>query len=112
MRRRSAGQHEVVDEYAPHRAALRLGQVNGQALAQEDLPQGPDPQQHQRVAVEPVAESVPGAELRPGFPWYALFLARINRVTLRDSLRCPGLALWDEERRRMIRFDELDRVGA
>jgi len=31
-------------------------------------------------------------------------LGRIGRLSLRDSLRCLGLALWDEEARKMISF--------
>ena len=31
-------------------------------------------------------------------------LAKIGRVTLRDSIRCAGLALWDEESGRLISF--------
>jgi omega-6 fatty acid desaturase (delta-12 desaturase) len=31
-------------------------------------------------------------------------LRTINRLTLRDSLRCARLALWDEQKRRLVRF--------
>jgi omega-6 fatty acid desaturase (delta-12 desaturase) len=34
-------------------------------------------------------------------------LMSINRLTLRDSLKCARLKLWDEDARRLIRFDEL-----
>ncbi|HEY8193857.1 MAG TPA: fatty acid desaturase, partial [Hyphomicrobium sp.] len=34
-------------------------------------------------------------------------LKSINRLTLRDSIRCARLKLWDENERRLIRFDEL-----
>ncbi|MBY0558223.1 MAG: fatty acid desaturase [Hyphomicrobium sp.] len=34
-------------------------------------------------------------------------LKSINRLTLRDSIRCARLKLWDEDQRRLIRFDEL-----
>lgn len=34
-------------------------------------------------------------------------LKAINRLTLADSLKCASLKLWDEQARRMIRFDEL-----
>lgn len=34
-------------------------------------------------------------------------LGRISRLTPRASLRCVGLALWDEDARRLIRFSEL-----
>lgn len=34
-------------------------------------------------------------------------LESINRLTLRDSLRCARLKLWDEGQRRLIGFDEL-----
>lgn len=34
-------------------------------------------------------------------------LGAINRITLRDSLQCARLKLWDEDRRRLISFDEL-----
>jgi acyl-lipid omega-6 desaturase (Delta-12 desaturase) len=34
-------------------------------------------------------------------------LKSINRLTLRDSLRCARLKLWDEGQRRLIGFDEL-----
>ena len=36
-------------------------------------------------------------------------LAQARRLTLLDSLRCVRLALWDEERGRMIRFRDLPR---
>jgi omega-6 fatty acid desaturase (delta-12 desaturase) len=34
-------------------------------------------------------------------------LKAINKLTLRDSLRCARLKLWDEDGRRLIGFDEL-----
>jgi len=34
-------------------------------------------------------------------------LREISRVTLRQSLRCVWLALWDEERRRLVPFERL-----
>ena len=34
-------------------------------------------------------------------------LKAINRMTLRDSFKCAGLKLWDEKRRRLISFKEL-----
>lgn len=34
-------------------------------------------------------------------------LARINRLTIAESLACVRLTLWDPERRRLIGFDEL-----
>jgi omega-6 fatty acid desaturase (delta-12 desaturase) len=34
-------------------------------------------------------------------------LKSINRLTLRDSIRCARLKLWDENERRLIRFNEL-----
>lgn len=34
-------------------------------------------------------------------------LKSINRLTLRDSIRCARLKLWDESRRRLIGFEEL-----
>lgn len=34
-------------------------------------------------------------------------LRSINRMTLRDSLKCASLKLWDEKRRRLISFKEL-----
>jgi omega-6 fatty acid desaturase (delta-12 desaturase) len=34
-------------------------------------------------------------------------LQSINRLTLRESLRCTRLKLWDEEQRRLVRFDEV-----
>lgn len=34
-------------------------------------------------------------------------LQSINKLTLRDSIRCARLKLWDEAERRLIRFDEL-----
>lgn len=37
-------------------------------------------------------------------------LKAINRMTLRDSLKCAGLKLWDESRQRLIRFDEMPRA--
>ncbi len=36
-------------------------------------------------------------------------LAGIGRLTLRESLRCVRLVLWDEDRRRLISFGELRR---
>ena len=39
-------------------------------------------------------------------------LRGINRITLRDSLRCVRLTLWDEERRKMISFRCLTRRRA
>lgn len=35
-------------------------------------------------------------------------LRSINRLTLRESLKCAGLKLWDENRGRMISFKELE----
>ena len=37
-------------------------------------------------------------------------LREIGRVTLRQSLSCVRLALWDEERRRLVPFDRLKTV--
>ena len=34
-------------------------------------------------------------------------LQAINQLSLRDSIRCARLKLWDEAERRLIRFDEL-----
>jgi omega-6 fatty acid desaturase (delta-12 desaturase) len=34
-------------------------------------------------------------------------LKSINRLTLRDSIKCARLKLWDEDGRRLIGFDEL-----
>jgi len=34
-------------------------------------------------------------------------LQEINQLSLRDSIRCARLKLWDEAERRLIRFDEL-----
>ncbi len=31
-------------------------------------------------------------------------LGQVGRLTLRDSLRCLGLALWDEDARRLVGF--------
>ncbi|MER2249699.1 fatty acid desaturase [Methylorubrum podarium] len=39
-------------------------------------------------------------------------LGRIGRLSLRDSLRCLGLALWDEEARKMIGFAGVRRLQA
>jgi omega-6 fatty acid desaturase (delta-12 desaturase) len=39
-------------------------------------------------------------------------LARIGRITLRDSLRCVRLTLWDETAHRLISFRELRTSGA
>lgn len=36
----------------------------------------------------------------------------VTKVRLRDTLRLVGLALWDEERRRLIRFKDLRRMRA
>jgi omega-6 fatty acid desaturase (delta-12 desaturase) len=33
-------------------------------------------------------------------------LASISRLTLRESLGCIGLALWDEERRKLVSFSD------
>jgi acyl-lipid omega-6 desaturase (Delta-12 desaturase) len=38
-------------------------------------------------------------------------LKSINRLTLRDSIKCARLKLWDENQRRLIGFDELPAVG-
>ena len=37
-------------------------------------------------------------------------LSAISRLTLAESLRCVGLALWDEEERRLIRFADIPRA--
>ena len=34
-------------------------------------------------------------------------LGRVNRLTLRESFACLWLALWDEERRRLIGFSQI-----
>jgi omega-6 fatty acid desaturase (delta-12 desaturase) len=34
-------------------------------------------------------------------------LQNVTRLTLRQSLRCAGLKLWDEEQRAMVRFRDL-----
>jgi omega-6 fatty acid desaturase (delta-12 desaturase) len=39
-------------------------------------------------------------------------LAHVGRVTLRDSLGCARLALWDETRRRLVSFAEARRLPA
>jgi omega-6 fatty acid desaturase (delta-12 desaturase) len=36
-------------------------------------------------------------------------MQRVTRMTFRESLRCASLRLWDEDRRRMIGFGELER---
>jgi acyl-lipid omega-6 desaturase (Delta-12 desaturase) len=38
-------------------------------------------------------------------------LSRINRLTLRESLACVRLTLWDSERRRLIPFRDLPRTA-
>ena len=38
-------------------------------------------------------------------------LKSINRLTLRDSIRCARLKLWDEDGRRLISFDELSTIA-
>jgi omega-6 fatty acid desaturase (delta-12 desaturase) len=38
-------------------------------------------------------------------------LKSINRLSLRDSLRCARLKLWDEDGRRLIGFDELPAIA-
>lgn len=38
-------------------------------------------------------------------------LQAINRLTLRDSIGCARLKLWDEDKRRLIGFDELAVAG-
>ncbi len=35
-------------------------------------------------------------------------LKAINRLTMIDSLKCAGLKLWDEKRRRLIRYNEIE----
>jgi acyl-lipid omega-6 desaturase (Delta-12 desaturase) len=39
-------------------------------------------------------------------------LREVSRLTLRDSFRCFRLALWDEERRRLVSFRELRALAA
>ncbi|WP_288588754.1 fatty acid desaturase [uncultured Methylobacterium sp.] len=39
-------------------------------------------------------------------------LGEVGRLTLRDSLRCLGLALWDEEARKLIGFSGLPTAAA
>ena len=39
-------------------------------------------------------------------------LSAVNRLTMRDSLRSIGLALWDEERRRLVSFREARAVAS
>jgi omega-6 fatty acid desaturase (delta-12 desaturase) len=36
-------------------------------------------------------------------------LSRVSRLTLLQSFRCVRLALWDESRRRLVSFHEIDR---
>jgi omega-6 fatty acid desaturase (delta-12 desaturase) len=58
--------------------------------------------------------------LSSGVPFYRLpdvlrahpTLANTNRVTLRQSLGCATLALWDESAQRLVRFADLGRAGA
>eukprot|EP01037_Dinobryon_pediforme_P042238 gene42238-52468_t len=38
-------------------------------------------------------------------------LARVNRLGLRESLRCASLALWDEASRKLISFRDLRRMS-
>ena len=38
-------------------------------------------------------------------------LSAISRVTLRDSIHCIGLALWDEESRKLVSFKQARRAG-
>jgi omega-6 fatty acid desaturase (delta-12 desaturase) len=38
-------------------------------------------------------------------------LRAVGRITLRDSLRCLRLALWDEEAGRLIRFNAVPRTA-
>lgn len=55
--------------------------------------------------------------LSSGIPFYRLTdvldawpaLASTNRLTLRTGLRCAGLALWDEDTRRLVPFSVLER---
>jgi omega-6 fatty acid desaturase (delta-12 desaturase) len=37
-------------------------------------------------------------------------LAQTSRLTLRESLHCARLALWDEKRRRLVTFAEARRL--
>jgi omega-6 fatty acid desaturase (delta-12 desaturase) len=37
-------------------------------------------------------------------------LASVGRLSLKDSLRCVGLALWDEPGRRLISFRQMRRM--
>ena len=38
-------------------------------------------------------------------------LQRVTRLTLRDSLRCARLRLWDEDKRTMVGWRELRRAA-
>jgi omega-6 fatty acid desaturase (delta-12 desaturase) len=37
-------------------------------------------------------------------------LKSVNRITLRESIRCARLTLWDEQRRKLIRFSDLAKL--
>ncbi|CAO4173948.1 fatty acid desaturase [Methylorubrum populi] len=54
---------------------------------------------------------IPNYRLQEGLDGHEV-LGRIGRLSLRDILRCLGLALWDEEARKMIGFAGVRRLQA
>ena len=54
---------------------------------------------------------IPNYRLEPAMRENAA-LQRVKRLTLRESLKCPRLALWDEEKRRLVGFDDVSLAGA
>jgi omega-6 fatty acid desaturase (delta-12 desaturase) len=53
-----------------------------------------------------LAANIPNYRLRACFEQTAI-LQNAKRVTLRDSLKCPRLALWDEEQQKLVSFRQL-----
>jgi omega-6 fatty acid desaturase (delta-12 desaturase) len=49
---------------------------------------------------------IPNYRLQACLDGHAM-LGQVGRLTLRDSLRCLGLALWDEDARRLVGFSRL-----
>ncbi|HEX6203839.1 MAG TPA: fatty acid desaturase [Thermoanaerobaculia bacterium] len=105
-------QHQFEDTYWEHADAWDFYRAGAHGSSFYDLPRvlhwwtGNIGYHH----IHHLASRIPNYHLREAFEENPQ-LQRVTRLTLKDSLRCARLRLWDEERRSMIGWREL-REGA
>jgi omega-6 fatty acid desaturase (delta-12 desaturase) len=101
-------QHQFEDTYWEHADAWDFYRAGAHGSSFYDLPRvlhwwtGNIGYHH----IHHLASRIPNYHLREAFEENPQ-LQRVTRLTLKDSLRCARLRLWDEERRSMIGWREL-----